>query len=123
MHTGANFVLLGKEFGALERQYLAELPREGAAAHAVPMPPPSTDGREKLSSAHDAWSVCLRLAPTDARAMERLSLVEQELAPEASGVRIPVVVIRDIDGEAIPRRATRTAAPPVRLSTTRARLR
>ena len=32
--------------------------------------------------------------------------VEQELAPEAAGVRIPVVVIRDIDGETIPRRAT-----------------
>ena len=33
-------------------------------------------------------------------------VVEQELAPEASGVMIPVVVIRDIDGETIPRRAT-----------------
>lgn len=51
-------------------------------------------------------------------------VVEQELAPEAGGVVVPVVVIRDIDGETIPRRATisvlnsgrarrtRSAAPP-----------
>ena len=33
-------------------------------------------------------------------------VVEQELAPEAGAVVVPVVVIRDVDGETIPRRAT-----------------
>ena len=42
---------------ATTRRYLAELPREGSVAAAVPMPPPSTEGREKLSSAHDGSGV------------------------------------------------------------------
>lgn len=33
-------------------------------------------------------------------------VVEQELALEAGAVAVPVVVIRDVDGETIPRRAT-----------------
>ena len=52
----------------LELQYLSEVESEGASASAVPQPPPSSEGRDKLASSFDAWQAVLRLAPfkTDA---------------------------------------------------------
>ena len=67
----------------LELSYLFEVDMSGVAGAAVPQPPPSSEGRDKLSSAYDAWSTTLKLSPNDARATARLALVEHELAVTA----------------------------------------
>ena len=64
----------------LEVSYLAEVETTGPASAAVPQPPPSSEGRDKLASAFDAWQGVLRLSPDDSRAHVRLALVEHELA-------------------------------------------
>ena len=69
----------------LELHYLADWPTEGTlAASALPLPPASSVGRDKLSSAYDAWSLVLRVQPGNARAAVRLALVDAELAAIAS---------------------------------------
>ena len=77
----------GEYASILELQYLSEVETEGPAASAVPQPPPRSEGRDKLSSAFDAWQAVLRLSPDDAKATARLALVEHELATLCADTR------------------------------------
>ena len=56
----------------------------GLLAVALPLPAASSTGRDRLSSAFDAWSLVLRQRPGDAHASVRLALVEAELAFQSS---------------------------------------
>ena len=68
----------------LEHHYLIDLPSNGLHTLAVPLPAASSSGRDRLSSAHDAWSLVLRAVPGDAHASTRLALVEAELALQST---------------------------------------
>ena len=67
----------------LERLFLAEVSSEPADASAVPLPPFTPEGRERLFAAHDAWAAVLRAQPCRADATLRLALVEIEMAVSA----------------------------------------